>query len=116
TGAPPGLTAVIGNARVLLAWSVVAGATSYNVYRGTAPGGEGATPLATGVSVAGFTDTTAAAGNTYYYTVAAVDPGGTSPASNEASVTVDLPLSAPVIVAQPANQFAAVGGAVSFSA
>src|SRR5262249_57764285 len=38
--APTGLTASPGDAKVTLTWNTVTGATSYNVYRGTATGSE----------------------------------------------------------------------------
>src|SRR5207248_2887840 len=84
---PTGLTAAAGPERVTLAWSAPAGAVSYNVYRGTSPGGEGATPVATGVTALGFTDTGLIDGTTYYYRVTAVDAGGESARSAEASAT-----------------------------
>src|SRR5262249_32728307 len=44
--APTNLAATAGTGVVSLTWSAVVGATSYNLYRGTSPGGEGATPVA----------------------------------------------------------------------
>ena len=69
-------------------WAGSSGATSYNVYRGTSSGGESGTPIATGITGSSYQDATAAAGNTYYYTVKAVGPLGTSVASNEYGVTL----------------------------
>jgi hypothetical protein len=66
-----------------LSWNAVAGASSYNVYRGTSPGGEGATPLATGVTGRSFVDNHATPGTTYYYQVSAVNLGGEGPRSSE---------------------------------
>ena len=83
--APTGLTATPGNAQVGLTWTASPGATTYNVYRGTTAGGEGTTPLATGVTTAAYTDSTVTNGTTYYYTVAAVNSSGTSGYSNEAN-------------------------------
>ena len=83
--APTGLTAKSGTAKVSLSWKASTGAKSYNVYRGTSAGGEGATPLKTGVTTTSFTDTGLTSGTPYYYKVAAVNAAGTSGLSNEAS-------------------------------
>jgi hypothetical protein len=83
--APTGLAATGGDRRVTLAWAAVAGAASYNVYRGTAAGGQDPTPLAIGIAGTSFVDTTAAPGATYYYVVSAVNPGGEGPRSAEGS-------------------------------
>ena len=83
--APTGLSATGGNGQVNLIWNASTGATSYNVYRGTSSGGESATPIATGVTSTNYTDSTITNGTTYYYTVAAVNTGGTSGLSNETS-------------------------------
>ena len=84
---PTGLAATAGNAEVGLTWTAVGGATSYNIYRGTASGGESATPIATGLTGASYMDTSVTNGTTYYYTVAAVNSYGTSGQSTEASAT-----------------------------
>ena len=88
-----------------LTWAVPAsngGAaiTGYNVYRGTSPGGEAASPVATNVTTTSFTDTGLTNGTAYYYKVAAVNAAGTSPQSGEASATPqsragDRPVRAP---------------------
>ncbi|HLK61909.1 MAG TPA: glycoside hydrolase family 44 protein [Bryobacteraceae bacterium] len=82
--APTGLTAKAGTARVSLTWKASSGA-SYNVYRGTSAGAEGATPVKSGLTSPSFTDTGLTTGTTYYYKVAAVNAGGTSALSSEAS-------------------------------
>jgi len=84
--APSGLTATPGNAQVALAWSTVADASSYNIYRATAVGAEGTNPLATS-STANYTDNGVGNGMAYYYTVAAVNLGGASAQSGEVSAT-----------------------------
>lgn len=93
--APAGLTAAAGNAQVTLSWSPSSGAMSYNVYRGTAAGAEGASAIATGITSASYTNTGLTNGTTYYYKVAAVNSVGSSPMSNEASAK---PVSIPVNV------------------
>jgi fibronectin type 3 domain-containing protein len=85
--APTGLTATAGNGRVTLSWTASGGATSYNVYRGTAAGAEGPTPIATGISAITYTNTGLKNGTAYFYKVAAVNAAGTSAMSNEASAT-----------------------------
>ncbi len=85
--APTGLIATKGNKQVSLKWIASTGATSYNVYRGTSPGGEGTTPIATGITSTSYTNSGLTNGKTYYYKVAAVNAAGTSPLSNEASAT-----------------------------
>jgi hypothetical protein len=83
--APANLAATVNVGQVGLSWTAVAGATSYNVYRGTSPGGEGATPVATGVTAPSFTDNHATGGTTYYYQVSAVNLGGEGARSSEQS-------------------------------
>jgi hypothetical protein len=84
--APTGLVAISGDNSVGLTWTASAGATGYNVYRGTSPGGEAATALATPTANS-FTDTGAVNGTTYYYKVAAKNTAGTSATSAEVSAT-----------------------------
>lgn len=94
--APSGLAATKGNGKVTLAWTGSSGATSYKVYRGTAAGAEGATPVATGITSTAYTNTGLTNGTTYYFKVAAAGAGGTSGLSNEASATPQVaPPSAP---------------------
>jgi fibronectin type 3 domain-containing protein len=109
TVAPGNLTATPGNAVVNLAWTAPTGAVSYDVYRGTTSGGEGTTPIATGVTTTTYADTTVTNGTTYYYTVTAIN-GNAAPlanqsaASNEASATpqVGTPPAAPTnLTAKP---------------
>ena len=82
---PTNLTATVNVGQVGLSWSAVAGATSYIIYRGTTSGGEGATPLATGVTGTSFIDSQATPGTTYYYEVSAVNLGGAGSRSSEQS-------------------------------
>lgn len=85
-----GLVASLVNGQVTLTWNGLAGATSYNVYRGTNSDAEGTTPIATDLTSPTFTDTNVNTWETYYYTVTAVNPvlGGEGPPSAEVSVVV----------------------------
>ncbi|MGO8673987.1 MAG: choice-of-anchor tandem repeat GloVer-containing protein [Capsulimonadaceae bacterium] len=102
---PAGLTATPGIEQVALGWRMSSGATSYNVYRGTAAGGESATPAASGVPAASFTDTGLSLSTTYYYKVAAVNGYGTSPMSTEVWATPQPPPApaAPTILSATAS-------------
>lgn len=66
-----------GQHNVLLNWgaSSTSGVT-YSVFRGTTAGGEGTTPIASGISALTYTDTNVTAGTTYFYTVEAVNAAG----------------------------------------
>ncbi|MGO8672197.1 MAG: beta strand repeat-containing protein, partial [Capsulimonadaceae bacterium] len=104
--APTGLTATAGNAQVALSWTASTGATTYNVYRGTATGAESTTAIATAVTGAAFTNTGLTNGTAYFYKVAAVNGGGTSAQSTEASATPE-----PGIPAAPTGLAATAGNA-----
>ncbi|MDR3709412.1 MAG: carboxypeptidase regulatory-like domain-containing protein [Capsulimonadaceae bacterium] len=86
--APASLTATAQSASIGLTWAAVNGATSYTVYRATASGKEGSSPLAASITGASYTDTNVTAGTTYYYTVSATTPAGVSAQSTEASATL----------------------------
>jgi fibronectin type 3 domain-containing protein len=89
--APTQLAATAGNAQVALSWTASSGAATYNVYRGTAAGAEGTTAVATGITTVTHTDTGLTNGTTYFYKVAAVNTGGASTLSNEASAKPAAP-------------------------
>ena len=94
-GPPTALTATPGIAQIALAWTAptIAGnpaLTGYQIFRGTTPGGESSTALAS-VTGTTYTDTTGTPGVAYCYTVKAVSPLASSVASNEATAT-PLPL------------------------
>lgn len=77
-----------------LSWNASADSVDgYNVYRGTAPGAEGATPIngATLVSGLVYDDATVAVGVKYSYVVTAVKNGFESPHSTEFTTSVILP-------------------------
>lgn len=92
--APGGLSAS-NSPPVLVSWLGVFGATGYDVKRATTSGG----PYTTIVSLSAtpdlsmsFSDATATAGGTYYYVVSALNAGGESANSSEASATVPMVL------------------------
>jgi len=89
--APANLTATAGNQQIVLAWSASAGASTYNVYRGTTAGGESAMPVQTGVAALTYTDPGLTNGTKYFYKVAAVNANGTGSKSNEESATPTPP-------------------------
>jgi kumamolisin len=84
---PTGLTAGAGDGTVTLSWTASSGATSYDIYRGTTIGGEGTTPLVSGITGTTYTDNNVTNGTTYYYKVSATNSVGTSSLSDEVSAT-----------------------------
>lgn len=70
------------NSSITLSWDPTPGATSYRLYRGTASGGEGATPIAT-ITSPTYTDTNLSSTTVYFYEVTAVNAAGESPRSAE---------------------------------
>jgi hypothetical protein len=81
---------------------------AYNIFRGTAAGAEGSTPInaapvAVGCSGAActYTDTNVSVGQAYFYTVTAILNGVQSVPSNECNTTI--PLGAPSGVSCKAN-------------
>jgi acid phosphatase len=84
---PPNLATQGGITQIALAWGATSGASSYKVYRGTSPGGENATPIATNLTTTSFTDTGLSFGATFYYQVSAVNGLGESSRSTEVSAT-----------------------------
>jgi dextranase len=86
-GVPANLTAAAGNAQITLAWSNSSGATTYDLYRAIASGAEGSTAYKTGITATSYTDAGLTNGTPYFYTVAAVNSGGVSSQSNEATAT-----------------------------
>jgi fibronectin type 3 domain-containing protein len=85
--APTGLTATaVSSSQINLSWTASSGATSYNIKRATVSGGP-YTTIATGVTATGFSDVGLSASTTYYYVVSAVNSGGESANSTQASAT-----------------------------
>ena len=92
-GAPRNLEATSGDSQIILAWEAPSNdggrsITGYNIYRGTSPGGEASTPLAsTSSATLTYTDDGVTNGQVYYYLVRAVNEEGPGDPSNEASAT-----------------------------
>jgi fibronectin type 3 domain-containing protein len=105
--APTSLTAIAGLGQVSLRWTASSGAIGYNIYRSTTAGGEGQTPVHTGITGTTFTDTGLSAGTAYFYVVTAVGIGGESTTSNEASAATPTPS------LDFSNGFAAASGTLS---
>jgi hypothetical protein len=92
--APAGLTAVAeSSSGVNLSWNAPVGAVAlpvlgYDVYQGTSPGGESATPVnSSPIAAVSYPVTDLDSGTTYYFEVTAVYRDGQSPPSPEASAT-----------------------------
>lgn len=119
--APATLAADADDKSVTLTWQAATGAVTYNVYRGTASGGQAATPIATNIATTTFKDTGLTNGTKYYYKVAGVNPTGVGPRSNEASATPNVTLPAPATLTSEAAdmkitlRWAAVTGATSYN-
>jgi fibronectin type 3 domain-containing protein len=100
--APQLLRAVAGDQQVALAWETPSSQgtstiTGYDVYRGSATGGESL--LAKIGNALRYNDTGLVNGNTYFYETSAVSAAGEGPKSNEASATpssVSVPPGTPV--------------------
>jgi xyloglucan-specific exo-beta-1,4-glucanase len=120
---PAGLTVTPGNNQVTITWGVVAGATSYNVYRSTTAGQQGSR-IATS-STATYVDSTAVNGTTYLYQVTAVNTGGEgSPSTQSSGVTPTAPIAIPAAptgvsatfsLSQVTVTWTAVAGATSYN-
>jgi subtilase family serine protease len=89
--APSGLVAAAGNGMVSLTWSAAAGAASYDVYEGTSSKGESSHAVRTGIASPSITISGLTAGKAYFFVVAAVNAGGVSGYSTEATATPTAP-------------------------
>ncbi|MDB5355722.1 MAG: hypothetical protein JWN24_2175 [Phycisphaerales bacterium] len=124
--APNNLIASSVGTAINLSWTAPTGAVSYNICRGTSPGGEAAIPVATGVTTTTWSDSSVTVGTTYYYVVTAVNANASySPPlpsegarSNEASAkagTVATPGAIGVFNNNLHIGAAAAGGSASYS-
>lgn len=105
--APAGLTATPGwksgpdcpdmtMPQIALAWSAVPGASSYNVYRNAAK-------FQSGVTGTAWTDGDVACGQSYTYTVSAVNDGGEGAKCPPVTVAAPTPPISTAILTAPAN-------------
>jgi len=83
--APTGLAATAGQAQATLTWNAVAGATGYNIKRGTSTSATPPTVATASQNV--LTNTGLTAGTTYYFRVSATNSCGESANSAEVTVT-----------------------------
>jgi beta-lactamase superfamily II metal-dependent hydrolase len=98
TPAPTGLVGAVSSGKVALSWNAVGVATSYNVKRGTTPGGPYSTIASPGSN--SHNDTTVVNGTRYYYVVTAVGPSGESANSAEIHAKPDVPEALGVDISQ----------------
>lgn len=87
-GVPPSdiaLVAIPANTTIGLEWPVVAGATGYRIYWGTAPGVAPGTGQAIDVVAPDYVHRGLTNGTTYYYVITAITAQGESAPSKEAS-------------------------------
>jgi len=87
--APAGVTAAGGANQVSISWSSVSGATSYNVYYATVSGVTKTNGGKITNATSPYTQTSLAAGTTYYYIVTAVNSAGEGAASAQASAATN---------------------------
>ncbi len=88
--APTNLVAIASNSLITLTWSPAATATNYNVKRSNTSG-SGYLTIAT-ASGTNYADPAVANGVTYYYVVSAINAGGESANSTQASATPPVPI------------------------
>jgi fibronectin type 3 domain-containing protein len=120
---PTGLAATAASSsQINLGWTASSGATSYNIKRATVSGGP-YTTVATGVTGTTYNNTGLTASTTYYYVVSAVNGGGESANSAQASATTQAPappaaptgLAATAGNAQVSLSWTASSGATSYN-
>ncbi len=103
--APTSVAASQGALAAIITWVAAAGASTYNLYRGTSSGGEAVAPVATLLTGTTYTDSGLTLNTTYYYKMTALSSIGQSAMSNEASVSI--------ILQPPPTTLAAVGDATT---
>ena len=77
--------------QVKITWTASTGATNYNIYRSTMSGGAKIQANLSSITVASYVDSNLSSATTYYYTVTAVNSGGSSPASSQTAGVTPSP-------------------------
>lgn len=113
---PTGVAAApAGSSQINVSWAAVAGASSYDLYRSSTPGGEGTVPYRAGITTNSFADTGLPATSTYYYTVVARNSLGASAPSIEVSATTSAPSAVvPVSLASSFNRIGIYADGATF--
>ncbi|MBR2567113.1 MAG: S-layer homology domain-containing protein [Paenibacillus sp.] len=89
--APVIQSAIGGDAHATIIWNPVASAAGYNVYMSTTPGVYGTAVESVVSAVYSYKALDLTNGTTYYFMIRAMNAGGESPDSNEASATPQVP-------------------------
>ena len=76
---------------ITITWPASIGATSYHIYRGTRPGGEGSTPIAS-TTATGYRDAQLSGTPIYFYQITAVNSAGESARTPEDATRTPPPL------------------------
>lgn len=109
--APANLHAQVVGGAIKLGWTAAPGASTYNLYRGTASHNEAL--YATGIISLYFENTKVSKGPTYFYEVTAVNGTGESARSNEVSISL-VPPASTTTAKKPAPVSSGGPGVVTF--
>ncbi|MCC7137676.1 MAG: fibronectin type III domain-containing protein [Planctomycetes bacterium] len=105
-GVPNTISAVATDTAIVVEWTVVEGATSYEVYRSTDPALTPESGELVATATPPYTDTSVLRGTMYYYVVVTIGSGGRSDPSSvvaaEVEVVVDAPTGLTVVVPEEA--------------
>ena len=110
--APTNVTTLVGDTQITLMWNAVAGASSYNIYRGRSADNLGAAPIASvNAPATSYNNIGLQNGIQYYYAISAVNAAGESMRRAEVSATpTATPTANPTATPEsPVNIVATVG-------